>query len=312
MQKLLVIAKNRRSVIHICMNWANISFDWNHARSFLATVEEGSLSGAARVLGQTQPTLSRQIAALEAELGVTLFERVGRTLVPTPSAKALAEHVHMMRDAANALSLAASGQSQSISGTVNITASDVMSALILPPVLVQLRQMAPLLKINIIADNALRDLQRREADIAIRHVRPTQPDLISRFICDETAGFYASTRYLNRAGRPAKIEDLAEHECIHFGDADTMLGHLAPGGFPLTEENFRIGSENGVAAWEMAKAGLGIIIMADHVALTEPTMERVLPHLDPFTYPLWLTTHRELHTSKRFRLVFDVLADFLK
>jgi DNA-binding transcriptional LysR family regulator len=294
------------------MNWADISFDWNHARSLLATIEEGSLSGAARVLGQTQPTLSRQISSLEDELGVTLFERVGRTLAPTPSARALADHVRIMRDAANALSLAASGQSQSISGAVKITASDVMSALILPPALLQLRQMAPLLEINVIADNSLRDLQRREADIAIRHVRPTQPDLISRFIRDETAGFYASTRYLDRAGRPDKMNDLAKHDLIHFGDADAMLGHLTPGGFPLETKNFLVGSENGVAAWEMAKAGLGIIIMADRVASIDPHMEQVLPSLDPFTFPIWLTTHRELNTSRRFRLVFDVLADFLK
>lgn len=294
------------------MNWTEISFDWNHARSFLATVEEGSLSGAARVLRQTQPTLSRQVLALEAELGVALFERVGRSLIPTPVGRDLAQHVRVMRDAANALSLAASGQSQDIAGRVRITASDVMSALVLPPFLLQLRTIAPLLEIDLVSDNALRDLQRREADIAVRHVRPTQPDLITRLVREETGWFYAAPSYLERKGQPKTLADLAKHDLIGFGDIDQMLTYLTPLGIPVTADNFRIGSKSGVVAWEMAKAGLGIIIMADRVGLQAQKMDRLLPDFPPFSYPIWLTTHRELNTSRRFRLVFDMLADFLQ
>ncbi|MCP5081418.1 MAG: LysR family transcriptional regulator [Alphaproteobacteria bacterium] len=294
------------------MNWNSVSFDWNQARAFLATVEEGSLSAGARALGVTQPTLGRQVAALEAALDVVLFERVGKSLVLTPSGLELADHVRVMFEAASRVSLTASGQSQAIDGKVRITASDVMSALILPPVMAQLRTRAPLVDFEIVAANDIRDLQSREADIAIRHVRPEQPDLIAKLVADATAHFYGSSSYLDRRGRPAAISEMKAHDFIGFGDNARMLELLNPYGLGLTEENYRLGSESAVVAWEMAKSGLGIIIMSDEVAAMSPEMERVLPQMDPFVFPVWLTAHRELHTSRRIRLVFDLLGEFLK
>ena len=107
------------------MKWQTVSFDWNQARAFLVTVEEGSLTAAARALGLTQPTLGRQVAALEDSLGVTLFDRVGRSLRLTPSGLELLDHVRSMGDAAGRVSLTASGQSQTVEGQVCITASDL-------------------------------------------------------------------------------------------------------------------------------------------------------------------------------------------
>jgi len=297
--------------MHKCMNWQSVSFDWNQARAFLATVDEGSLSAAARALGLTQPTLGRQVAALEEALDVLLFERVGRSLVLTPSGLELVDHVRAMCDAANLISLTASGQSQTIEGKVRITASDVMSALILPPALTSLRKIAPSIEIDVVAANDIRDLQLREADIAIRHVRPDQPDLIAQLIGDATAHFYASKSYLAQRGRPASLDDIAGHDFIGFGDNPRMIELLTPLGLRLTRNNFRLGSENGVVAWELARSGLGIIIMSDKVAVEDPGIERVLPDMEPFVFPIWLTAHRELHTSRRIRLVYDHLADFL-
>lgn len=294
------------------MNWQSVSFDWNQARAFLATVEEGSLSAGARALGVTQPTLGRQVSALERALDVVLFERVGKSLVLTPSGLELADHVRAMFEAATQVSLTASGQSQAIDGKVRITASDVMSALLLPPVMAELRTKAPLVEFEIVAANDIRDLQSREADIAIRHVRPEQPDLIAKRVADATAHFYAATAYLERRGRPLAIADMSAHDFIGFGDTARMLELLNPFGLGLSTQNFRLGSESGVVAWEMAKSGLGIIIMSDEVAAMAPEMEHVLPQMDPFTFPVWLTAHRELHTSRRIRLVFDLLEQFLK
>lgn len=293
------------------MNWQSVAFDWNQARAFLATVEEGSLSAAARALGLTQPTLGRQVAALEEDLGILLFERVGKSLVLTPSGVELLDHVRAMCEAANRISLTASGQSKTIDGQVRITASDVMSAYILPPVLKRLRKTAPLLEIDIVASNDIRDLQLREADIAIRHVRPEQPGLIARHVSDATAHFYASKSYLDRNGRPESSDALTDHAFIGFGDNDRMIDRLNAFGLSLTRENFRLGSESGVVAWEMARHGLGIIVMSDEVAADAPGIERILPDMEPFIFPMWLTAHRELHTSRRIRLVFDLLANFL-
>ena len=291
------------------MNSTSTTLDWNHVRAFLATAEHGSLSAAARKLGQTQPTLSRQVAALESRLGILLFERVGRRLQMTKGGRELLAQTRIMGDAADRLALAALGQSQSISGEISITASDVFSAFLLPPVLHRLRGLAPHLKINVVADNDIRDILKREADIAIRHSRPTQPDLIARLVRQATAHFYASSGYLKLHGRPKTLADMSEHDFVSIVSPQQILDFMLPLGLPLDEGNFPIGSQNGIVAWELAKQGFGIMIMADEVAALTTGIERVLPQMEPVEFPVWLVTHRELHTSRRIRLVFDLLAE---
>lgn len=293
------------------MNWNSVSFDWNQARAFLATAEEGSLSAAARALGQTQPTLSRQVAALEEELDVVLFERIGRTLALTPSGQELLDHVRAMGEAAGRISLTASGQSQSIEGQVCISASDAMAAYFLPGVLKRLRKMAPKIEIEVVASNALSDLRRREADIAIRHVRPEQPDLIAKLVRETCGRLYASREYLEEHGRPSKPEDLSNSDFIGFSQNDRLIAALNGMGLSLTRRNFMVSSESGIVGWEMVKQGLGIGIMAKEIADLTPGIECVLPDLPPVTFPIWLTTHRELRSSARIRLVFDLLDEVL-
>ncbi|MEM9726112.1 MAG: LysR family transcriptional regulator [Pseudomonadota bacterium] len=293
------------------MNWRDIAFDWNQARAFLATAEEGSLSAAARVLGQTQPTLSRQVSALEDRLGVMLFERGGRKVALTQAGVELLDHVRTMAVAANRMTLAASGQSQSVDGLVRITASDLMSAYALPPAMTALRSSAPKLEIELVADNDVRDLVRREADIAIRHGRPEQPNLVARLLREETARFYATEAYLRAHGAPTLDGDLSRHRFVSFGDSGRMLDYLRPLGLDLTKANFCMVSNSGVVAWEMARAGLGVAVMSDDIARRFPDVQPVLTEIAPFSFPTWLVTHRELSTSRRIRLVFDHLAAFL-
>ena len=291
------------------MNTTQNPVDWNLIRAFLTTAEEGSLSAAARKLHLTQPTLSRQVAALEQNLGILLFERVGRRLELTQGGRELLDHSRTMGTAADRISLAALGQSQSISGEIRITASDIYSAILLPPILHRLRVLAPALKINVIADNDIRDILRREADIAIRHVRPEQPDLIARLARQATASLYASTGYLDTRGRPETLADLANHDFISFGNDAEMLEFFLPLGMPLKLQNFTISSQSGIVSWELAKQGFGIIMMPDDVAETVSGIERVLPKMAAVEFPIWLVTHRELHTSRRIRLVFDLLVE---
>ncbi len=297
--------------MHKCMNWKAINFDWNQVRSFLATAEEGSFSAAARVLEQTQPTVGRQVAGLEQSLGITLFERVGKSLKLTATGTELLLHVREMADVASRISLTATSQSQAIEGQVRITASDVMSAFQLPRILKQIRLAAPRLEIDVVAANDIRDIQRREADIAIRHVRPTQPDLIARLVAEATANFYAAPSYLDQVGRPKNADDLAKLDFVGFGDVDTMVGFLNPAGIDVTRQNFRIGSQSGIVSWEMVRHGFGVSVMSDDIAALTPGIERVLPDREPFRFPIWLATHSELHTAKRIRLVFDQLAERL-
>ena len=293
------------------MNWQAVSFDWNQARAFLVTAEEGSLSAAARALGLTQPTLGRQVSALEEKLGVTLFERVGHSLALTQSGLELLDHVRTMGEAAGRVSLTASGQSQAIEGQVCITASDAMSAYHLPIVLKQLREIAPSIEVEVFASNTVRDLTRREADIAIRHVRPVQPDLIAKLVRETSARLYASAAYLDVHGRPSSPSELSDAAFIGFEHSDRLLAGLNALGLALTKSNFKLITNSGVAGWEMVKQGLGIGVMVEEIAALTPGVECVLPQLDPIPVPIWLTAHRELHTSPRIRLVFDLLAEAL-
>ncbi|MEW8430144.1 MAG: LysR family transcriptional regulator, partial [Candidatus Thiodiazotropha sp.] len=166
------------------MDWRSVQFDWNLARAFLVTAEEGSLSAAARALGLTQPTLSRQVAGLEEELGVALFEKVGRGLELTPSGAELLEQVRTMGDAAVNLKLTAAGQSNTIEGEICISATDLIANLVMPILVQKLRHLYPAIRAERGVSNTLRDLRRREADIAIRAMAPEDPDLIARKLGD--------------------------------------------------------------------------------------------------------------------------------
>ena len=293
------------------MNWQSVSFDWNQAKAFLATVEEGSLSAAAAALGVTQPTVGRQIAALEAELAVVLFDRGGRSLSLTPSGLELFEHVKAMANAASLVSLSASGQSQSIEGQVSITAPEGLSCYLLPPILDGLRQLAPEIEVEIIASNHLQDLRKREADIAIRHVRPEQPDLIARHIRTTTGHIYGASSYLERNGRPETVSDLAKFDFIAFEDVDRTMAFLNAFGLRLERSNFKLASNSSVALWEMLKLGLGLSVSPRDLGEITSGVEAVLPDAVSADVPIWLATHRELRTSRRIRLVFDYLAEAL-
>ena len=291
------------------MNWSAIAFDWNQVRAFLATAEEGSLSAAARALGLAQPTLGRQVSGLENALGVILFERRGRSLTLTASGLDLLEHVRAMGDAATRISLTASGHSQTIAGKVRISASDVVSGHLLPPVLDTLRRTAPGIEIEIVATNAISDLRRREADIAIRHTRPDQPELIARLLRESWWAIYAAKRYVDAHGQPRTPEDLRGATFIGFdADHSRLVAGLRELGLPVSRDNIRLSSEIGIVAWEMVRRGLGVGVMMHEVAELDPQIIRILPDLPKLPVPIWLTTHRELHTSRRIRLVFDHLA----
>ena len=297
--------------MHICMDWKSVKFDWNRARAFLVTAEEGSLSAAARALGMTQPTLGRQVSALEEELSVVLFERVGLGLELTPTGLDLLEHVRSMGEAASRVSLTASGQSQNIEGTVCISASEVFSVFLLPPIIAKLHKLEPKISIEIIATNETSDLRKREADIALRNFRPTQPELIAKKIKDVSARLYATSGYLNSINNPTSVDDLEQASFISFDNTGMLMNELNKRGMNLTKKNFSLLSENYLVHWELVKQGLGIGIMPEEIADADPLVQQVLPKLEAITFPIWLTTHRELNTSRRVRMVFDLLANEL-
>lgn len=266
------------------------------------------MSAAARALGLAQPTLGRQVAALEQELGVALFERSGHGLVLTPGGLDLLDHVRGMGDAAGRVSLAAGGQAQTIEGSICITASEIYSAHLLPPIVALLRREAPGIEVEILASNSSVDLRRREADIAVRSFRPTQPDLIARKIGDDRARLYAADSYLDQLGPLHGPGDLNGAAFIGFDQTPTMLKALNAMGMTLSAANFPVICANHLVQWQLVRAGIGIGVFPEAVGDGAAGVRRVLPDLAPMVLPIWLTAHRELNTSRRVRLVFDLLA----
>ncbi|MDE0970196.1 MAG: LysR family transcriptional regulator [Octadecabacter sp.] len=298
--------------MRICMDWRSVKFDWNKARAFLVTAEEGSLSAAARALGMAQPTLGRQVDGLEQELGIVLFERVGRGLTLTPSGLELLEHVRSMGEAAGRVSMTALGQSQALEGTICISASETYAAVLLPPIIAKLRILEPGIQVEIVVANHASDLRRREADIAIRNFRPTEPDLIAKKIGDADAVLYATPDYIAKIGNPTKPYDLRCAEFINMDHSGMMLKGLNTLGLGLTEANFPLLTENYLVMWELVRQGAAIGVLDAYIGDADPVVRRVLPDLEPLVFPIWLVSHRELTTNRRIRMVYDFLAEELR
>ncbi len=293
------------------MDWRAVRFDWNHARAFMVAAQEGSFSAAARALGTTQPTVGRQVGALEKQLGVVLLERTTNRLELTSSGLELVDHVKRMGEAATQVSLAATGHATSIEGEVCITASEAISTFLLPQILTQLRIDHPKIEIEIIAANDTRDLRRREADIAIRNFRPEQPDLISRKVADMEAYLFASPAYLERVGPLDTLEGMSKAEFFAFDRTPVIIDGMRALGLNLSKTQFPIVSSNHIVQWELCKQGAGICFMMADIGAQEPAVQRVCPDI-VFPVPIWLVCHRELKTSRRIRLVFDRLAAGLR
>ncbi len=288
-----------------------IKFDWNRARAFLVTAEEGSLSAAARALDMTQPTVGRQISALEAELGVSLFERTNSGLVLTQSGTELMVQVQAMGDAATNLSLLASGQAETVEGSVCISATEMIAAYTLPTIIAKLRNQWPKIEIEIIASSDTSDLSRREADIAIRNYRPTQQELIVKRVQSSLGHLYASKQFVQTLEHRNRPQDLNNAVFLGVDHSHRIISYLNQQGFELNLTNFPVIVANHLVQWEMVKQGIGIGFMTENIGDAEPLVERVLPTFPAFETETWLVAHRELKTSRRLRIVFDYLAEEL-
>ncbi len=294
------------------MEWQILSFDWNHARALLVTAETGSYSAAAKALGTTQPTIGRQIAALEEQLAVTLIERIGRGVALTDAGLALVEHAREMAESARHFALVASGRSEALEGTVTITASESICVYVLAPVIATLREQYPDIALDVVATGRVTNLREREADVAIRNFRPDDTELVATKLPDERGSFYAVPEYLDKIGRPHAIDDLGHVNFIGFNRTPDYVRAMAGLGLTMTEAQIVLASDNHVFQWEMTCRGLGVGMNMERIGDTEPRVERAFPDLAPIPIPMWLTSHREVRTSRRVRVVFDAILDFFR
>lgn len=286
----------------------NNQFDWTLVRSFLAALEQGSLLGAARQLKSSQPTIGRHIAELESQLGVVLFERTGRGLLPTDMALRLADAARAMETGAHQLARSVSGAEGVVSGAVRITASQPVACFLLPPLLAQMRLALPEVQVDLVASNAVSNLLRREADIAVRMVQPDQATLVAKRLGKVTLSACAHHDYLRRRGVPRQPTDLLSHELIGADRSDDILKGFGAMGYPVTREHFAFRTDDLIASWEAVRAGLGVGFMADYLIRTDSAVVPLLPMLKIPPLPVWLAVHREIRTSRRIRAVYDFLA----
>jgi DNA-binding transcriptional LysR family regulator len=282
--------------------------NWDELRSFVEVSRDGSLSGAARRLGLTQPTIGRHIDALEAALGLTLFTRSPRGLTPTPAALALEPHVEAMATAAAALGRAASGEAAVDRGAVRVTASDVIGSEVLPPILAAFHAEHPGIVIELALSNRTADLARRDADIAVRMVRPTQSGLVARRIGSSRIGLYAHRDYLARFGEPRSLADLAKHCVIGFDRDNSSFRGAGEFARALTRETFGFRCDNDLAQLAALRAGVGVGGCQENIARRMPELVAVLPNVFHFVLEVWLVMHEDLKATRRVRLLFDHLA----
>jgi DNA-binding transcriptional LysR family regulator len=241
-----------------------------------------------------------------------LFERTGRGLVPTAMALQLAVAARGMEAGALQLSRTLSGAQTQTSGTVRITASVPVAVVLMPPVLAQLRLALPEIQVELVSSNGVSNLLRREADIAVRMVRPEQASLVARKLGEVSLGAYAHRSYLARRGAPTTPADLLQLDLIGSDTDNAILQGFQSRGFPVTRDAFVLRSDDFIVQWQAVRAGLGVGFCADYLARTDPDVLRVLPEvlrIPPL--PMWLAVHREIHTSQRIRAVFDFLAEAL-
>lgn len=294
------------------MDWRSVKFDWNRARAFYITVEEGSLSAAAKALALSQPTVSRQVMALEEELNTVLFERVGKGLELTPTGKALYEHVKSMAEAASRFSLSAAGIGADIEGKVCISATEMTAFFTLPPILAQLQRIYPKILVELVVNNASSDLKRREADIAIRAYRPEQPDLIIRKLNNMTVNLYASKQYVAQNQALFDAGRVSDAKFVGFGTDDEFSDILRKEfGLEVDHTNFSAYTTNHMVNWQLAKQHMGISGMLKEVGDNDTDMVAIFSDEQAVTGDLYLVSHRELRASMRIQRVFDYLANAL-
>lgn len=281
--------------------------DWALLRAFLEVAHSGSLSRAARALGSSQPTLSRRIAQLEAQLGHALFERTTRGVRLTEAGTALRAPVERMREQALQFEMVAAGRSQTLAGTVRVTASEIFSAYVLPAILCTLRESHPEIQIELVASNTLENLLERDADIALRMLRPRQTALVARRLADQPLGLYAHRDYVEAHGKPTAA-NMLQHQWVGYDRSDLLLRGFRAAGYPVGKAMFGFRCDNQIVAWQAVLAGLGIGVTTQRVAALSPQLVRVLPKVVIPPLPLWITAHRELRGTPRLKIVFDALA----
>src|SRR5277367_209278 len=285
---------------------------WELYRSFLAVLNHRSLSGAARALGVAQPTIGRHVAALEKSLGLALFTRSQTGLLPTEAGQSLRTYAESLQSTVAALERAAASQGSGVSGSVRVTASDVIGVEVLPPIIARLRDQHPELAVELALTDRVQDLVRRESDIAVRMLRPRQELLVARRVGQIVLGLHAHQNYLSRRGIPKSVADLANHALIGFDETTAFIRDAGKQFSVWRREAFSMRTDNSLAQLALIRSGAGIGVCQVAIARRDDQIVRILPKQFALSLETWITMHKDLRNSPRCRVTFDALVEGLE
>lgn len=288
------------------------SLDWSLVQAFLAVAETGSLSGAARALGTSQPTLGRQVREIEAALSVELFRRHPKGLALSEIGESLLPAANAMRAAAGQMSLIAAGEDRALSGPVRITASRAVTHFVLPPIIAGLRRAEPGIEVEIVASDSSENLLFREADIAVRMYRPEQLDMITRHVLDLKLGIYGARVYLDRVGMPKSLEGAMALDWVGYDRNDLMIEGMRAAGWSVERDFFKVRTDDQVAFWQFVREGCGLGVALAVIGDNDPAVARLLPDIPLPVLPVWLTAHEAMRRTPRVARVWDLLAKGLE
>nr|WP_319485182.1 LysR family transcriptional regulator [uncultured Cohaesibacter sp.] len=281
---------------------------WDDQRFFLAVLEEGSLSGAARRLGVSQPTVRSRIEALEQTTGVTLFTRSLNGLTPTDHARHLRTSARAMALASEAFLRQASAPPGEIAGTVRLSVPEVMGTEIIPEMLAPLRKAYPLIQIELELSNDAADVLHQEVDLAVRTFAPSQNALVARKVASIPLGFFAREDYLQEHGEPRTLADLKDHATIGPDRNKSDLQLVRSLGLE-TWALPKIRTDSHPAQLAAALAGLGIAYLQVPIGRRHPSLRQVLLDIPPYALDTWIVTHEDLRHEPRIRAAFDCLVE---
>ncbi|MDQ2090023.1 LysR family transcriptional regulator [Marimonas arenosa] len=285
--------------------------DWALVQAFLAVADTGSLSAAARVTSASQPTLGRQVKAIEAALGLVLFRRHPKGLALTEDGAALLPAARAMREATREIAMYAAGHEGKLRGNVRLTASKMVCHHVLPAIVARIRAELPEVAVELVPSDTSENLLYREADIAVRMYRPEQLDIVARYLGDIELGLFAARSYVERRGLPDNAEMLRAHEIVGYDRSELIVRGMQAQGFDVSREDFPVRCDDQTVYWELVRAGCGLGFGQAMVARRDPDMVKIDLGVPIPPLPVWLAAHEALRHTPRVRRVWDMLAEGL-
>jgi DNA-binding transcriptional LysR family regulator len=280
--------------------------DWDNARIFLAIHRVGTLRGAAEQLQIDQATVGRRLASMEKSLGARLFLRTSSGYVATPAGELAVGAIERMEQGAEQLLRQTQGIDERLSGVVRLAATDSSAHHFLIGAMQKLHSEHPDIRVVLTTSTEISNLTRREADLAVRTVRPTSPDLISRYLKRMETSLYASKDYLKKHGIPQPGTALAGHDVVIYQRAILARHSVALCGESCANARVVMEVSAGLMLVEAVRVGLGIGEIPTYMGDAQPTLQRIWPErTDP--YDMWLVLHSDLNRTARVRAVADAV-----